>query len=278
MPRKKPKKRQRPAALEERVQFLLRYGYLDQEQADGIKSDLSLVFRTAVAKFQRLDINIEIAKEHTAEPLLADGVIGPATELAMQTPRCGCPDVGAAESAPLIGSGGWRGCHGVGDAHAVVARWNYNNFPSFLRPHWKQVLINVRRMYAQIGLLWHFVDGQGIDQISGKKSSVNGANVECSFRSLGGPIGLAIVGHAAVQKCSSNIWARYEPRYQPRNIASEWTSLCAHEFGHSCGLRHSRGGVMNPSLIAGLPGTWSNDPSESTLKRWFSGVPFNSWN
>jgi hypothetical protein len=50
-------------------------------------------------------------------------------------------------------------------------------------------------------------------------------------------------------------------------------TLIKHELGHNSGLGHSRGGVMNPSIINGLPVSWKNDPSESQLRKWYGGEP-----
>ena len=91
------------------------------------------------------------------------------------------------------------------------------------------------------------------------------------MRLAGSTIGLAIVGRG--QSCRTSIWAKFDPGYQPANVVREWTSLVKHELGHNMGLSHSQGGVMNPSIIAGLPVSWRGDPSEPILSRWFGGKP-----
>jgi hypothetical protein len=46
-----------------------------------------------------------------------------------------------------------------------------------------------------------------------------------------------------------------------------------HELGHNAGLDHSRGGVMNPSIVSGLAPSWAGDPSEPILNRYYGGEP-----
>ena len=60
--------------------------------------------------------------------------------------------------------------------------------------------------------------------------------------------------------------------YQPDvDLAS---SLWIHEgLGHGVGLSHTRGGVMNPSIIRS-PLSWRGDPSERAMTRLYGGVPY----
>ena len=46
-----------------------------------------------------------------------------------------------------------------------------------------------------------------------------------------------------------------------------------HELGHNAGLQHTRGGVMSPSIVHGLPSSWKGDPSRSVLARYYGGEP-----
>lgn len=195
--------------------------------------------------------------------LQPDGDIGPATEAMLAAPRCGCPDYGMqARELPAIGSGSWKGCHGIGNYHCAKIHVT-NSPPSFLAPVWDEVKRRVVQAYAEIGLKWIFDAPKG------------GHQTALSFwpRSDGW-IGLAIVGQG--ETCSSDpIWLRLLQTYKggstPEQITTQWTTLTKHELGHNTGLDHSRGGVMNPSIVNGLPISWAGDPSEAQLRRWFGG-------
>jgi hypothetical protein len=58
---------------------------------------------------------------------------------------------------------------------------------------------------------------------------------------------------------------------------SDWklhANLGCHESeGHGFGFNHTRGGVMNPSIVLVWPLTWKGDPSWSVAQRYYGGVP-----
>lgn len=253
--------------LDTTCEFLRQYGYLASDAEPRSFKDVTLT--SAIAKYQRFDANVQNLKEATGEALLPDGKIGPATAYAMAMPRCSCPDneVGAA-----LGTGGWKGCHGLNDGHKMIVRINHSRMPDFLKPYWVEIHRRKQRAWAEIGLLVIYTDEDGKDIITGER--VTGTvNSEHSFERGSGWIGLAIVGNGSNQRCSSKIWAKFDIRYQPRDILSEWTILGLHEEGHNAGLEHTRGRIMNPSIVNGLKPTWKGDPSESLLSRWFGGEP-----
>lgn len=257
--------------------FLVEYGYLPRDH--DVKSFDDIEMTSAIAKFQRLDQNAAIAAQAAgAPPLIPDGQIGPATLYAMSLPRCGEPDNAAFE--PVTGSGGWRNCHGIEDGHKAIVRVYEDGMPSFLKPHFRDILSLVQRSYAEIGLLFVFVQKTGstyTDLVLNKPATVSRINIDFTFQRGDGWIGLAIVGtgQSGNQKCSSKIWAKFEPKYKPANISREWVTLIKHELGHNCGLRHG-GKVMNPSIINGLPWQWTDDDSSTAiLRRWFGGQPID---
>lgn len=227
------------------------------------------IVRDAVESFQSLH-------QAAMEPILAafypsklsasvkvDGVVGPVTEALLKTARCACPDYDAALPEELIGSGNWKGCHGIGDYHCVVIKF-LNSPPTFLQGIFNAVWDRVVSSYAELGLLI-------------KRDDSNARpNIELSFVQPDSSwIGLAIVGQN--ETCSSQpIWCRFDKNYQPADLLSEWTTLIKHELGHNCGLSHSSGGVMNPYIIKGLPVSWRGDPSEPLLKARFGGQPIPS--
>lgn len=202
--------------------------------------------------------------ERTSAAVHIDGVVGPAMQELFDQPRCQCPDYQAGVIA-AIGSGSWKACHGIGDFHAASVRIDRTNLPSFLAPVFDEVLSRVQKAYDEIGLRFWF-DGRA--PVQTEMSFVNSSD---------GWIGLAIVPGSALSCSASPIWLRLLATYKggstPEAIIAQWTSLIKHELGHNCGLSHSSGGVMNPSIVNGLPWSWRGDPSEPLLKSRFGGVP-----
>lgn len=180
-------------------------------------------------------------------------------------------------AAEAVGGGGWKSCHGVGNFHCAIGRVDDTYLPSFLKPVFLQVIKNVQAAYAEVGLLWRHVDKQMKDLLNGEELFGETVNTEISFvTSSSGWIGLAILGQN--ETCSSTIWAKFLATYKGGStaeaVAQQWTTLWLHELGHNCSLDHTNGGVMNPSLVNGLPGKWTpSDPSTSKLRKLFGGVP-----
>lgn len=213
----------------------------------------------------------ELCLKHHSRPAIHDGQIGSATlELLLQTERCGHPDYGYLDDngnihrgsiQAAIGSGNWQGCRNVGNFHCAVVRVkNPNDVPSHLAPVFEDVKERVTAAYAEMGLLLIWSQTEPNPEI------------EAEFvRSSSGWIGLALLGHG--RRCGQTIWCKYLSSYRGRDVLTEWTTLFKHEIGHNCGLQHSRGGVMNPSIISGIGISWKGDPHESTLRRMFGGQP-----
>jgi hypothetical protein len=218
----------------------------------------------------------ELTLKHYMRPSIADGDVGYATRELLMIERCGHPDYGYLDDNGNIvrtsvpahmaqGVGNWRGCYGVGAFHAVRIRVNDSNLPAFLRPHWPEVQRRVAAAYAEVGLRIIWDNSQPGD-------------IEVSFvRSSTGWIGLAILGGNGRGCGTSPIWAKFLADYKGGNsaesIITQWTTLVKHELGHNCGLEHTRGGVMNSSIVNGLQISWKGDPHWQTLVRKFGGVP-----
>lgn len=222
-----------------------------------------------------------IAKHHperASASVVVDGVVGPALQELFDAPRCACPDYGMALPAlAAIGGGSWKSCHGIGDFHCAIVQVDESNLPSFLRPLWLEVLRRTVSAYAEMGLKWIFVNQSGVCYLTGKTYSAQPQTRLSFVTSSSGWIGLAIVPNSALSCSTSPIWLQLLATYRGGNsndaIAQQWTSLVKHELGHNCGLGHSSGGVMNPSIVNGLPTSWRGDPSESLLRSRFGGQP-----
>ena len=204
-----------------------------------------------------------------------DGMIGPAMGTFVQIDRCPVPDfapppgvvfsfddpdlqrvVERMQAQPAIGSGGnWAGCNGIGDFHCAAMQVNPAGMNARVIPLWHQIMLNCRAAYAGIGLLWKYIDMDGVDLLTGEQFHGN-IQTELSFVSQSsGWIGLAIVTRN--EGCSSKIWLKLLSSYLGGNndaqIINQITTLLVHEGGHNTGLPHTNGGVMNPSLVRGLP-------------------------
>jgi len=174
------------------------------------------------------------------------------------------------------GNGNWEGCHGVGNAHCAIVQVNPGNMPPFLAPLFKTVITRVQKAYADVGLLLRYVDMSKNDILTGERLDT-GVNIDCSFStSSSGWIGLAQV--SSNESCSGRLFQKFLSTYRGGNsdeaIITQWTTLLKHETGHNTGMSHTNSGVMNPSLINGLPPEWSaTDPATPKLKKSFGGVP-----
>ena len=274
---------------------------VEQKDLALLKPDDPVVV-AAMISMSRMDAGRytrHVLDQHGRGPTF-DGVIGPAIEamVSEENGRCPAPDFAPPPGASFafddpdlqlvvermqldavemaaFGSGNWKGCHNVGEFHSASIGVNTSGLPTFLQGVFKQVLTNVQRAYAGVGLLFRFIkDGQ--DMLSGESFSGQ-INSDMSFvGNSSGWIGLAIVGQG--ETCGGKIWCKFLNTYRGgsdnASIITQWTTLLKHELGHNCGRSHTNGGVMNPSIVNGLPTEWaSNDPSTAWLKGQFGGVP-----
>jgi hypothetical protein len=238
------------------------------EQLEVLTLEASAV-EIAVASYQAMYSRelARISAHHTpgaSASALINGHVDDVTRELMSKPRCECPDFALGEE-PLLGTGNWKGCYGIGDFHCCVVKF-MNAPPAFLAPHFDLVWARTVQAYAEIGL----------KLVTADEVNATFANIEVSFVTPDGSwIGLAIVGQG--ETCGTKIWAKFDKNYLSQadssRIISEWTTLLKHEIGHNCGLGHSNGGVMNSYIVAGLPVSWLGDPSMPILKRLYGGVP-----
>lgn len=188
-----------------------------------------------------------------------NGHITPSFKALLEMPRCGLPDFTTEDT----GRGSWPvGCHPeYPDIHSFALYIDKSNMPSFLRNVFDAAWLLCRQAYADIGIAFFEVKDK------------SRANTVVTWTRGRGWIGLAIVPRSP--QCRETIWAKFDTSYSPSDLLNQWARLLAHEFCHNMGLSHSRGGIMNPSIIRGpfTPTAWRGDPSESALTRFFGGKP-----
>lgn len=254
----------------------------------GNEPDAKLLIRS----YQLADINYEVLVQayHARFPDF-DGTIGPATKRLAILPRCPMPDFAPppgsaydyghpelneavrsyqvyAEAGYIGGSGSWpKGCDDDPSVnpswHSVVVKIDTSNASA----HQKSIMIEVLKMVeeteAEMGQHVRHVESHSRPQHDVKFQFI-----------AGGVIGFAYFPDP--NNCSQTVTARIDNSFDARpTVLAE---LLTHEYkGHSDGLEHSRGGIMNPSI--GSPtvrATWKGDPHEKTKTRYFGGFAIPS--
>lgn len=238
-----------------------------------------------MASRQAADINMWhlVAAFHAGRQPSIDGDIGPATRALLTIPRCSMPDHppppgaafdygdadlnGAVRSYQEFaeysgGTGSWpKGCDPQAkDVHSVVVSMQTSAASSTQKEYLKEVLALVEKCEAEMGQsIRHVLDG-----------STSGAQHDVRFQVIaGGVIGFAYF--PTPNTCNQTVTARLDNTFNPSALT--FANLCVHEYkGHSDGLEHTRGGIMNPSIITINPLSWKGDPHEKTKTRYFGGV------
>lgn len=249
---------------------------------DGSEADA----KQLVASRQDSDANMDalVAAFHKRPYAVPDGDIGPATRALAELPRCPVPDFApppgalidlgdpdlnkVAESmqawAAASGSGSWPmpGCdpdrQGV---HSIRVRIDPARMPSTIAAYHKEALGWVTAAYAEIGVAVRYL-----------MSASGDCEIAKRFEGLAG----GVIGwneFPSSNTCNQTINGRLDTGYAPNDGGKLWANLECHETGHGVGLQHTRGHIMNPSILLIWPLSWKGGPSFSTLQRYFGGEP-----
>jgi hypothetical protein len=163
-----------------------------------------------------------------------------------------------------MGTGSWPlpGCDPQRtDVHSTVVKMTSSGASSHQKSLLKEILTLVEKCEAEMGqAVRHVVD-----------SGVESFQHDVRFKSLfGSTIGYAYFPRPGI--CNQVVQAYIDNGFNPSAITL--ANLFVHEYkGHSDGLEHTRGGIMNPSIITISPLTWKGDKHENTKRRYFGGVP-----
>jgi hypothetical protein len=256
----------------------------DVKQADLSKLDLDhKLVKQAVASWQNLDANFDVlALIHHLRHIIADGDVGPVTASMLDVPRCPMPDYApppgasfdygheglneAVKSYQMFaeykgGSGSWPKCDPQRpDVHSTRVNLTTANASTHQKGILKESVALVEKCEAEMGqAVRHIMDGDAKE-----------AEHDVRFEYIAG----GVIGYAyfpTPDTCDQVVQCRIDNSYNPSAIT--FANLLVHEYkGHSDGLEHTNGGIMNPSIITFNPLTWKGDKHESTKRRFFGGV------
>lgn len=245
-----------------------------RETLDKLEVTHKLV-QQAILSLQKLDINFPqlVIRRHGREANY-DGLIGPATMKLMELDRCNCPDYihpdeleqnnilpTNDENIAFAGTGSWpKGCvPGYENYYAVRVDINTANQPSVWRQHQTWILQQCYKAQTEIGSLPIWV--------------LNGVpeRAELSTRWQNIPGGVIGWNHVLTNAiCGQTLYGRLDNSWNANKYMQ--ARLLLHEvFGHGFGMGHTRGGIMNPSILNG-PLSWlPPDPAYRYMKQWFGG-------
>jgi len=244
----------------------------------------------ATASWQSSDANFDVLSFIThLRGIIADGDVGPVTAMMSTVPRCPLPDFPPPPGAAVpqysddpamqrtfeeivesmmefaTGSGSWPvpGCDVTrpdrNSEHSVRVGLNTANCPSGIKAYLDDSILLTRKCAAEMGLAARFVTDGGDSEFAVQWENIPGSVIGYCYFPQG-------------QTCQQVVKARLDTGYDAG--AQMLATLMTHEFlGHGVGLEHTRGGIMNPSILRINPLTWKGDPHESTYRRYFGGEP-----
>lgn len=290
-----------PNTMSEALQWLHRFGHNYNKQYQnsfgidetsvkkmlGTESDA----KDMIKSFQESDLNVALEferrnrREH--EP---DGELDPVTMAVMEFPRCAMPDFapppgarfstgdtdldGAIASQQIwgeeqerigaTGTGSWPvGCDPqFPNVHSVVVQMDTSGASAAQKEKLQEILKFTIACEAEIGQHVRVVLDQAVTPRAHHKVTY-------------GPIPGSTIGFAyfpTPNSCNQTVTAKIDSTFNVSAITA--ANLHTHEWkGHSDGLNHTRGGIMNPSIITFDPLSWLKDNSFPVKKRYFGGEP-----
>jgi hypothetical protein len=220
-------------------------------------------------------------------PANHDGEIGPATRHLALLQRCpmpdfapppgaridtGIPELNAAiesmQRAAAMGSGSWPSCDPERpNVNSLRIRIDISRCPSTIRAYLDKALQAVVECYAEVGCALRYI--------------LNDNSADCEIQKRFEPLAGGVIGWNEFPNpntCDQVIDGRLDTGYAPTDWRY-WANLEAHETGHGVGLQHTRGHIMNPSILlvwrdSPKPNiSWKGGPSEAAMNRYFGGQP-----
>jgi hypothetical protein len=281
------------------LEFAVRHGHTFNPKYPNLRNiDLSSVKKLSgkeqnakdlMASWQEIDLNVEIvtAAIHKRK-LELDGLVGPATEQVLQYARCPLPDFmpgpgdafdfGNPEINDIVAkriedrAAGWalkgpywRACdpQRPADAHSVVIGIDIKNAPSVFLAHQKEILDARIACAAEIGVYVRFVINP---------TTMDGLQQYQVYRNIpGGVIGMNYFPNS--NSCGKIPNGSMDSSYNPSNWQLHANLGCHESEGHGFGFEHTRGGIMNPSIVLVWPLSWKGDTGWSQASQYYPAVP-----
>jgi len=235
-----------PQKMSFALDYLTFFGYVAVELLHNI--DYSKL-EEAVKSFQSL-FNLKV-----------DGVIGPKTLRAMETPRCGCPDKIDPKNKHHIQ---------FMQAQAVAAkqrsRWNKQGLTYAVQ----QFVVGLPKLaqdkiFSTAFRAWDDVCGLNITRVKGTKKAdivlATGKGIQHNFDGSGGTLAWAYMPKGNDQQLSMEFDLDETWISQPTDRGIMLLNVACHEFGHLLGLDHSKnaGALMAPYYNPFISGPQEND-------------------
>ena len=252
---------------------------------DGSERDA----KDLMASRQSIDANMDklVDAFHSRLPQF-DGDVGPATEALLKLRRCPLPDhppppgaqfhfddpelqaivesmQEAAQVERSITGPYWRECDpqrkGI---HSLVIGIDAERAPSVFKENQAHILAERTRIAAEIGVAVRFIINP---------QSMDGLQQYQVYKPIaGGVIGMNYFPQS--NSCGRIPNGSMDSTYNPSNVRLH-ISLGTHESeGHGFGFNHTRGGIMNPSIIDSEL-TWVGDSAWSQVTRYYPAKPLD---
>ena len=224
------------------------------------------LYKELTASIQSFDANMDtLTGVYHGRQAMFDGDIGPATRGLLDSNRCACKDFDDPRQAS--GSGAWPiGCDPeYPDVHSIRIAVNSSGANRAWKQHLPRIMEESAALSASIGLHVRYLLDVGAGPSDAEEWVI--------FQVIpGNVIGDNYLPQA--DKCGQSLRGRIDPGYNPSNVILRIILWIHENQGHGIGLRHTRGGIMNPSIIlVPYPLTWIGDPSFNTLRRFYGGKP-----
>lgn len=257
---------------------------------NGSEADAKELIRSFQASDANLDL-LSIVFNHRLPNI--DGNIGLATRALAGLDRCAMPDFAPPPGATFdtgnpdlnaaiqsqqryeeylrdeaMGTGSWPSCDpqrpGV---NSFRVNLNTSACPSTVKNYLEKALIACSECYAEVGFAVRYI--------------LDGDPDECEISKRFERLTGSVIGwneFPSPNTCNQVIQGRLSTTYTPSDWRY-WANLEIHETGHGVGAQHTRGHIMNPSILlvwrdSPKPNiSWKGGPSEAVMNRWAGGLP-----
>lgn len=235
-----------PQKMHFALDYLTFFGYIAIDLLSNI--DYSKL-KAAVKAFQSM-FNLKV-----------DGIIGPKTLRAMETPRCGCPDKFDPKNKYHI-----QFMRAQDITNKQHNRWNKQGLTYAVQQYVTGLSKSEQdKIFATAFRAWDDVCGLNITRIKTvKKADIalgTGKGIKHNFDGRGGTLAWAYLPNGNDQQLTMRFDLDETWISQPTDRGIMLLNVACHEFGHLLGLSHSKnaGALMSPYYNPFVSGPQAND-------------------